>query len=80
MRKNNILEAKAEAKRFLGRVGELEAAMQREWPNDTPSYTSGLLPRECGAVRRASLDLTRALAKMRLPEGSVADRRTASHS
>lgn len=57
MDKQLLQEAKAEALRFLRRVRELEAVapfMQR--------YGGGQLT---GAVRRASMDLTRALAKLR---------------
>jgi S-ribosylhomocysteine lyase LuxS involved in autoinducer biosynthesis len=42
---------------FLCRVKALEAAEDSDVP--------GTNPRECGAVRRASMDLTRALAVLR---------------
>jgi len=51
-------EAKAEAKRFLKRVRELE---EREAPY---YHAFGAWP-ERAAVKRASMDLTRALAKIR---------------
>jgi hypothetical protein len=53
--------AEQEAKRFLARVKELKAAVSDAdgslWSN----------PKETGAVRRASMDLTRALSAMRKP-------------
>lgn len=48
--------AMAEARRFLRKAEEL-AACDHDYLN----------PRESGAVRRASLDLTRALADFRRP-------------
>lgn len=52
----NIDEAVAEAKRFLKRAKELkEIASKENWWH----------AKESGALRRASMDLTRALAKMR---------------
>jgi hypothetical protein len=63
MRKENITAAKAEAKRFLARVSEWEkvqgtyVAYGHTFHNDTP--------KQSGALRRASMDLTRALAEMR---------------
>jgi hypothetical protein len=47
--------AMAEARRFLRKAEELAAC--------DPTYTYN--PRESGAVRRASMDLTRALADYR---------------
>ena len=71
MRKALILEAKAEAERFLERVKELD----REDPLNIPPRGKEALwhpetnwgARVNGAVKRASLDLSRALAKMRRP-------------
>ncbi len=60
MNANDILEAEQEAKRFLQRVGELRAAGAL---TNNPSYLYGSAA--SGAVRRASMDLTRSLAKMR---------------
>ena len=60
MRKEAVTEAITEAKRFLKRAHEYEKVMadrRVEWEH----------PIECGALRRASLDLTRALARMRKP-------------
>ena len=53
----NIVEAAEEAERFLNRYKEYLAAHGAE---DNP-YAS----KEGGALKRASLDLTRALSKMR---------------
>lgn len=58
MKENAIIEAKAEAERFLKRV---EALMND--PFDWPKMRWGSA--NTGAVKRASMDLTRALAKMR---------------
>jgi len=65
MRPSGIKKAEIEAKRFLERVKELRDTDQlpkivvegEDW------YLSG--SKETGAIRRASLDLTRALAAMR---------------
>lgn len=60
-----IKTAEAEAKRFLSRVAEWRKAQRTEtYPLGT--YTPGT-PRESGALRRSSMDLTRALATMRKP-------------
>jgi len=65
MRKENITSAKAEAKRFLARVSE--------WENAQGTYEAhghtfdNHTPKQCGSLRRASMDLTRALAEMRKP-------------
>jgi hypothetical protein len=48
--------AETEAKRFLKRMSELRAAKKRD---------AGTHPRESGALKRASMDLTRALADVR---------------
>lgn len=56
----NIKRAQAEARRFLDRVDDL--MFQVEEP--TGHVWSS---KESGALRRASMDLTRALAEMRKP-------------
>lgn len=65
MTRDKIAFAVAEAERFLSRVNEL--------PKPAP-YTRGgytfigdNFPKEQGAIRRASMDLTRALADLRKP-------------
>lgn len=57
MRYNDIKEAQGEAERFLKRVDEYITVHK----NTDQPYSS----KEGGALKRASLDLTRALAKMR---------------
>ena len=66
MRIENILKAEAEVKRFLGKLKELKTsdsnifAFTKKDKNST-TYSS----KESGALKRASMDLTRALSKMR---------------
>lgn len=65
MSEDRIKIAEAEAKRFLSRVTAWRKVQRTEtYPLGT--YTPAT-PRESGALRRASLDLTRALAAMRKP-------------
>lgn len=59
MRKERINEAKQLAKRFMKAVAELESA-----DIASKGYCN---PKQSGALRRASMDLTRALAEMRKP-------------
>jgi hypothetical protein len=54
-----INEAEAEARRFLDRVKALKDAIGNN------QYAVEYGSKETGAVRRASMDLTRALAEMR---------------
>lgn len=65
MTPNQVLEAEAEAKRFLGRIKQLRDAGGLSQTGDRRNWPILGLPKETGAVRRASMDLTRALAKMR---------------
>lgn len=58
MNKKNIAIAKAEAERFLRAVRAY---------NENPPELDFIGTKESGAVRRASMDLTRALAAMRKP-------------
>lgn len=60
MKRPAIEEAKVLAQRFIERAETWEAARAA-----APKYAN--LPRESGALRRASMDLTRALADMRRP-------------
>jgi hypothetical protein len=63
MNSDKLNEACCEAQRFLRRVAELiEAEGKRKRNNYHYSC-----PKQSGAVRRASLDLTRALAELRKP-------------
>lgn len=70
MTRNDIEAALAEAKRFEARANEMLRLMQEY--EDKKGHTppeSGYWPMESGALKRASLDLTRALAKMRRRAG-----------
>ncbi len=70
MTKHDIEAALAEAKRFEERANEMLRLMQEyeaEKGNNAP--VSGWWPMESGALKRASLDLTRSLAKMRRRAG-----------
>lgn len=55
-------EAKKEATRFLHKVAEVEAKMKELGEHSQTVFYGS---KETGALRRASLDLTRALAKLR---------------
>ncbi len=61
-----IKNAIAEAERFIDRAKDLLNTVKRE---ETSAYVfeSYTVGKESGALRRASLDLTRALADMRKP-------------
>lgn len=78
MNKNSLITAVAEAHRFIARAEELQQAYDKydNWeranpedrreryvfnPNSNPFTGS----KESGAVRRASMDLTRALSELR---------------
>jgi len=54
-----INEAESEARRFLDRVQDLKDAIGNN------QFAVDFGSKETGAVRRASMDLTRALARMR---------------
>lgn len=61
MNNETLNTAGIEAQRFLRAIESLKTAEQG---NKANYYTN---PKESGAVRRASMDLTRALAQMRKP-------------
>lgn len=61
MNRESLRLAIAEAHRFVDRANKLEELLQSQIHD---KYHS-LKPKECGSVRRASMDLTRALAEMR---------------
>ena len=61
MNQKAIDQAVTEAKRFLNRVALMEKVVKSQKTDDY----SWLNPKETGAVRRASMDLTRALADLR---------------
>ena len=70
MTKHDIEAAVMEARRFLERANEMLRLMQEY--EDKKGHTppeSGWWPMESGALKRASLDLTRSLAKMRRRAG-----------
>lgn len=62
-------EAINEAKRFLHRAEPLYARVKKEIKAGNKSYELNFGPVETGAVRRASMDLTRMLAKLRRVAG-----------
>jgi hypothetical protein len=65
MQNSKIQEAKKLAKQFLQVVDVMEKEEERlNEPNENTFYQS---PKHRGAVRRKSMDLTRALAEMRKP-------------
>lgn len=65
MKRYTITDAKNAAERFLAAVSEFE---ERERTDDHFRRFIGITGfRETAAVRRASMDLTRALAEMRKP-------------
>ena len=64
MTKEKIMAALAEAERFIERANiALEAANLKG-----DKWNSWEIPKERGALRRASMDLTRSLAEMRKRE------------
>jgi len=63
MTTDKIKAAEEEAKRFLSRVAKWRKA-QGTYEAFGRTYSIGT-PRESGALRRASMDLTRALAVLR---------------
>ncbi len=63
MTKDKLKAAEAEAKRFLVKASELRKVM---CAGDDVLW-SWSYPKQSGAVRRASMDLTRALADLRRP-------------
>jgi len=71
MQKDDLYRAVAEAKRFLDRVNDYREATKN--PDGEYEYDGVIhkiypsAPAESGAMRRASLALTRALAAMRRP-------------
>ena len=65
MTKRTLREAKSEAKRFLRKVDSLEKRfIEANGPYESHTYLlTGCA--ESGAVKRSSMDLTRALAELR---------------
>ncbi len=70
MNRTGIATAKREALRFLDAVKHLELVIKDECKNDPEKDPGTWMPwasAASGTVRRASMDLTRALAAMRKP-------------
>lgn len=66
MKIQNILEAEKEAKRFLSRLEEVKKSeMNKDRFKKEGGRTTTYTSKETGALKRSSLDLTRALSKMR---------------
>lgn len=68
MNMKNIKNAEAEAKRFLARIAEYKTAVKNaKYVGHYGTEYTAATPKESGALRRSSLDLTRSLADMRKP-------------
>lgn len=71
MKRDNILDAIVEAQNFVDRARELLKAWDAEGARVSAATAAGhyacpgTFPKESEAVKRASMDLTRQLAKMR---------------
>lgn len=63
MKRKTLQDAISEARRFIEKAEELDAALGRR--DASINIYFGTLPREHGACRRASMDLTRKLADLR---------------
>lgn len=72
MKRSQLDTVIAEAHRFLARAQQLKDKQIRRDPvaklSSLDQYLDAGTPRESGALRRASLDLTRALADLRRRE------------
>lgn len=67
MKTDEIIKAVKEAKRFIQKANECIEA--RKVTHGSGEYVfHSHAPKESGAVRRASMDLTRQLAEMRKPK------------
>ncbi len=70
MKKEHLQEAKQEAERFLSRVKDLESKIKNDKGivsnyGDKPYVSFLPFSKEKAGIKRSSMDLTRALAKMR---------------
>lgn len=65
MNRDKLKIAIAEAERFLERAKTLPPI--RKYPHGLNEYDDSYFPKEQGAIRRSSMDLTRALADLRKP-------------
>jgi hypothetical protein len=68
MNRDKLAIAVAEAERFIKRAKALPKPEKIDSPHSRAGfYMSDNFPKEQGAIRRASMDLTRALADLRRP-------------
>jgi hypothetical protein len=68
MDRKKLAVAVAEAERFIARAKALPAPVERQYYHGGGSYVDdGFPPKDGGAIRRASMDLTRSLADLRRP-------------
>lgn len=65
MNRDKLKIAIAEAERFIKRAKSLPAPTP--YQSGTHTFTHDHFPKEQGAIRRSSMDLTRALAELRKP-------------
>ncbi|WP_242183304.1 hypothetical protein [Sphingomonas sp. CARO-RG-8B-R24-01] len=69
MNRDTLNTAIKEAERFLARAKAVPGPVERapaEWAKDGKAWIDDSIPpKDSGAVRRASMDLTRALADLR---------------
>lgn len=64
MNASKLAAAITEAERFLAKAETVARSPARQYGTESHHQTS---PKHTGAVRRASMDLTRALAELRKP-------------
>jgi hypothetical protein len=70
MNRDTLKTAIAEAERFLKRAKAIPAPVKRvrTWDSSGEKFLDeSINPKDSGAVRRSSMDLTRALADLRRP-------------
>lgn len=65
MNRDKLKEAIIEAERFLKRAKALPEPVERRYYHKDEIYLYDNFPVEWGAIRRSSMDLTRALASLR---------------
>ncbi|HRY62970.1 MAG: hypothetical protein GX465_16295 [Acidobacteria bacterium] len=67
MNEKKLKAAISEAERFLSRAKELGKLLSEQEKKRIPGeiFYRDHFPKECGSVRRASMDLTRALSDLR---------------
>lgn len=67
MNRDKLKIAIEEAERFLKRAKSLPKPVARKYYHNDQTYMDGNFPVEQASIRRASMDLTRALADLRRP-------------